>query len=386
MIVAVIGLVALEAYFQTFLHRRSGLTKFLIVFFLPIGFRAIVQRTESLRMSGQEFRRIVEDLPLLVCLVEGSKSIYANAEARKVLQVQTSTETDADPHGTHSARCLSELCGAQNSDAQEVHLRGVGAAAVFVDLRTRQVFFEGRWVTELLGRDVSAERSARILAAAEHAQRTAAEHELAVARERQRIYVDIHDHLGARLTDLLLEAGNSGRGDPRPELCQRIADTIDVMRERLLALQDHELMAHDFSTGLNLLLLRRYTRAERTLHFQTEPGAAVALEALEGGRKTDLASLCLENATNDLKYGRGDSEWKFHLEDGQLVLTMHSLVGHAKQNCPGLGRTGMAARARELGAELTTECCTDCFHLQVRIPMAHNGVSSEQGRCTAKIT
>ncbi|MCB1321150.1 MAG: response regulator, partial [Leptospiraceae bacterium] len=88
----------------------------------------------------------------------------------------------------------------------------------------------------------------------------------AVRQERARINADLHDHLGASLTDLQLF---SDAAVENPELDRNftlrlrnmVTSAVQLLRGDLLSLEDLEMLEENFLDGMQLILLRRYVEA-----------------------------------------------------------------------------------------------------------------------------
>lgn len=173
----------------------------------------------------------------------------------------------------------------------------------------------------------------------------------AAKQERARINSDLHDHLGASLTDLvhLSEAAlkseiiDAGFAD---KFHTKILGAVEMLRNDMLHLEDMDLLEENFLEGLNLILLRRYVDSNRELEF-IQPESPEPIQLKEPLLST-LYAVFKEIATNDLKYGTGKPRWSFS-RDGERLHLYFTSLSHYKLARYGTGR-GTAGMARRLAA------------------------------------
>ncbi|HEY9053228.1 MAG TPA: hypothetical protein VIO60_00270, partial [Rectinemataceae bacterium] len=197
------------------------------------------------------------------------------------------------------------------------------------------------------------------------ALRVAAAHQSELERarfaERERIYADLHDHLGSALNDLVIASRQGLEGTRRPEealgaVNAGLVSSYKQLRERLDSLEEEDLIRKDFAQALQLALLRRYRSAGRLVKFQAPQAARQAFQdLLDDGRRLQLFSAAEEIATNDLKHGSGTSSW--YLESGSVggrpfaVLSMSAASSYDPETAvPGRGERNLMLRLRNCGA------------------------------------
>ena len=143
------------------------------------------------------------------------------------------------------------------------------------------------------------------------------EKELAVQKERQKIFVDIHDHMGSNILDLKkslseLSQTTSNKSDNLDKAKQAIYKLEDNLRMKMYSIEDLEILRKDPLNGIRLLVIRRYATYDREINFFCEEALYDITENRFSNKLIEvLFSISQENGTNDLKYGYGLSEWKF---------------------------------------------------------------------------
>ncbi len=220
--------------------------------------------------------------------------------------------------------------------------------------------------------------------------------ELALSEERARISAELHDNMGGHLVDtsmLLarLSPGETLQGELLIELRRQMQYAIRSFREGLSRVQDVSLLNQDFTDGLALILLRRYSNADRQLRYEADDGVREVLSRPESEDiRRILLAVSREIATNDLKYGEDLSRWDLKLEsgdDGQMVvLSVRSRTVYDERirNTAGDGE-GMGSRTiqeRVSSAGGTVEWCLvqpstalgaehlTYFELNLRLPVS----------------
>lgn len=183
-----------------------------------------------------------------------------------------------------------------------------------------------------------------------HSQRDAA------SRERSRIISDLHDHLGATLTDLHFLA-QSARNDPvvptpfAERLQKMVGRAVEELRGDLLGLEDLDLLEQDVIGGFQMILLRRYVEAGREIDFQAgEQGRGELRRILGAERIAVLYAVLKEIVTNDLKYGAGEAAWLWSWHSGELEIGFHSSSRYRlERDGAGRGTAGIVRRLAQVG-------------------------------------
>ena len=202
--------------------------------------------------------------------------------------------------------------------------------------------------------------------------------------ERRHIYADLHDHLGARLTDLsfqMKQLSSDGTIETKSaeSLQNNINEIISGMRQQLYRITDLEKLSKNFVYGINLILLRRYNVVERELLFKADNAKRIN-QMFFGLQKEDKTLIALSGAideivSNDLKYGKGVSSWKLspvilgaNNQPG-LHIRMESDSIHTQEtSLPGLGSQTIQQRISEIGGTVTSTLVKDRFSVTVEIP------------------
>lgn len=218
----------------------------------------------------------------------------------------------------------------------------------------------------------------------------------ALTAQRKELEINLHDTVGGALTDLkiLTERGiERARSDPGFEpaahftdMRERLDQTNLAFRGQLLFMEDLELTGTDPLTGLQLMLLRRYSDAGRELVFQVDEDCSLALQKAmsDDAWRFEFLQLAREICTNDLKYGEGESSWRLAFADVSrskrslapfLLLQRNRIATQAPTPAetqePVVRRA--AQRAARLGGELVAERTSEEHALRVvlRPPKLH---------------
>lgn len=148
-------------------------------------------------------------------------------------------------------------------------------------------------------------------------RRIKTEKELAVQKEREAIFYNLHDHLGSAVVDLsMLMKSLSPTKYPERENLESMEYSLhqieDNLRMQINTVQDKKILEKDFLYGLQLILYRRYAVYKREviiiLENLSESNESIFKDPI---RYWSLYSLCMEICNNDLKYGFGSAYWKW---------------------------------------------------------------------------
>ncbi len=202
------------------------------------------------------------------------------------------------------------------------------------------------------------------------------EKRIAVNNVRQRINIDLHDHLGGKLTDLKFLSEDLIQSDSsEKKLFQKINDTvnqsIEILREQMLKIEDLGLLSENFITGINLVLLRRYSNAERDLEFQCQEEL---MQFFGTGKNensvVELYSIVNEITSNDLKYGKGVSKWNFAMENDEIIMDMRvESVYHLNKHRTGRGTENLIYRISGLGGKVEMGLLKNEYRIKLRVPL-----------------
>lgn len=201
------------------------------------------------------------------------------------------------------------------------------------------------------------------------------EKELAVQKERQKIFVDIHDHMGSNILDLKKYIDDiDKKSDNHQDIIRSARYTLkkleDNLRMKLYAIEDLEFLQKDPLNGIRLLILRRYSAYSREINFFCEESLyEVPKEHFSDSMVEVLFSVSQENASNDLKYGVDLSEWKFFRRKKCLCLEiLSSTMYPAEQRGSGNGRRNIERRINEIGGYSVYCEESDKFHARFYLP------------------
>lgn len=205
-----------------------------------------------------------------------------------------------------------------------------------------------------------------------------------VREERERISSELHDHIGANLTNLATGLEVSQRfaardvnalQDNLAYLERHARSTIEALRETIWSLQNES-----GSVGSLVLKIEELIENHRRLHARP----VLRLEA-EGDRTRvltptqtlNLYRICQEGITNALKHAHA-TEVHVELDAGGDMLTMNVLdngIGFAsgeRQPAKGYGLSGMRRRAARIGARIDV-CSTPGAGTHVSVTLRWHG-------------
>ncbi len=209
----------------------------------------------------------------------------------------------------------------------------------------------------------------------EQEKRMAIERDLALAHEREKVFVDFHDHFGHLLNNLkkkireiaLLKAYSRKKVSELESISDLL---IKNFRSRLLSLEDMDVLRKDFINGLRLLIFRRYEAANRdTYFFCNEKDAETINQKILLNSKETIYKVAREIINNDLKYGYGKSEWSFKNMDSEILISFSARSTYKTDKiASGFGMRNITAQIGNLGGSFHSYQDKSIYRIAIRIP------------------
>jgi len=198
----------------------------------------------------------------------------------------------------------------------------------------------------------------------------------AIKRMREKINLDLHDHLGAQLIDLKFLTEELSEGESKPELVlkmsQYIDETISMLRQQMLYIEDWGVLSEDCIKGLNLVMLRRYSASSREFDFTVSPEAeAILKNSLHKNEVSliELYGIINEIITNDLKYGEGASDWNIFMDGNDILLLMTaSSIFDLQKRTGGRGTSNLTYRIARIKGKMRMGLVDNKFSIHIRLP------------------
>ncbi|MGL6223252.1 MAG: sensor histidine kinase [Steroidobacteraceae bacterium] len=186
--------------------------------------------------------------------------------------------------------------------------------------------------------------------AATEQQRIAAHAELerarAVAAERERIFRDLHDDLGARLLELVYSA-------PTPEYADRARGVLQQMRRTVAESRRPPALLHDLLDEVRDEARNRLQGTGIELHWEQD--AALPNVMIDQGRLLHVLRIVREAISNALKHGQPHRLRMriFSVADHMLLDVTDDGAFAPDAAGTGTGTTVMQERAAEMGAAIS---------------------------------
>lgn len=199
--------------------------------------------------------------------------------------------------------------------------------------------------------------------------------ELSFSTERERILSDLHDHLGAKLTDLSIRIEYLKPNQTLTEadidfLKMDVKNCFQSFRDTIYDNDDFRIMTEDFMYGLQLNLTRRYARTKRELRFETNEHTRIHLQKIDNEElKRNLYAITVEIATNDLKYGSNATYWNFDLDENGLNVKMDVDSNFKNSGEFSIGTRSIQRRLESLNARWTENNENNHYTIHFFIPI-----------------
>ena len=194
-------------------------------------------------------------------------------------------------------------------------------------------------------------------------------HHRALAGLQEKFIADLHDHLGAALTDLAFgvrRAKQSG-ADVSP-IEENLTRVVASFKACLAGDGVFDGRAANFIDVIHSILLQRYADSGRMLQYESSDAArTLTSEVLRSVPWEELYGICQEVTTNDLKYGTGTSRWHWSARGGELRLCFRGRVASVSEG--GRGTDTIRQRFERLGGRFRTRAPRGAYFLRARIPI-----------------
>jgi signal transduction histidine kinase len=206
---------------------------------------------------------------------------------------------------------------------------------------------------------------------ANYARVQEAEHEKALARERQRIMADMHDGLGSSLV-ALLGAVQSGETS-LPDVERRLHEALQELRLAVDALEPT-----DGDLGVILGNVRHRMRAaieSSGVRFHWEVGELPQLPSLTPKAVLAIQRVVLEALTNSLRHARATDvtvSTKVNGSSLQIGVSDDGIGFDESSITPGRGLESLRQRARGLGGNVEIRTSRGAgTDITLRLPFGH---------------
>lgn len=192
-------------------------------------------------------------------------------------------------------------------------------------------------------------------------------------QERENLFYDIHDHIKGDVTELgiLLEQLKSYQvpidvSDQAAVLLKRVFSSV---KNRMLMLEDKQLLEKDFINGLQMTLLRRYTAINRRFIFEIAEADSDNINKSSIEFKNLFYSIAKEISNNDMKYGFDVSHWKIYLTElKEIRLEMKSPSKYSSTMETGMGHIGISQKVKLLSGTIKEEVIDKIYTIQLSLP------------------
>lgn len=201
------------------------------------------------------------------------------------------------------------------------------------------------------------------------------EKEIAIQKERQELFVDIHDNLGGKLLILSLQL-KSIEPDKTisKSLKARIVKTIDEilrgLRNHLLAFEDISLIEKNFTSGFKNFLIRRYSTAGRKIELVVNKD--FSFPEIPKEFYHNLFSILQEIINNDLKYGRDTTKWTVNHTNESITFQMTANSEYKESFVAGNGHKTIQKRTKLISASFNEKLENEIYTCELTINTSLN--------------
>ncbi|TGL58863.1 hypothetical protein [Leptospira sarikeiensis] len=193
--------------------------------------------------------------------------------------------------------------------------------------------------------------------------------------ERESITRDLHDYLGAKVTDLNLlvrsiQGYTSGDMDSLVRLEKLSEEIFKGIREITASMSDVKLISEDVWSGIRVLLLRRYGNAGRRVKFTREGDGDFSIDAENAEQ---ILGIITEICSNDLKYGSGTSQWTFSPKKDFLEISIQTRSNFQEMRIGSKGNKTIRFRTSAIQGEWKENLENRNFNGLLEVPLHQLG-------------
>ncbi|TGK07646.1 hypothetical protein EHO59_05985 [Leptospira semungkisensis] len=175
-----------------------------------------------------------------------------------------------------------------------------------------------------------------------------------VGQERESVFRDIHDHIGARIMDLRkfaekLQNSSEWNASSAKDLESLVGQISLGIRTSISLWEDSKLLSEDVWMALRVILLKRYEFFQRKIGFEREGDSIFGLAEED---REDFLGIITELSSNDLKYGKDKSIWGMDT-GSETSIRIYLRTGSKydlKTAKEGSGKKTILQRAKNIGA------------------------------------
>jgi signal transduction histidine kinase/DNA-binding response OmpR family regulator len=195
-------------------------------------------------------------------------------------------------------------------------------------------------------------------------------------QEKDTIYGDIHDLLGGKLTDLILQINQMSllpefSSDQLKNIKETATTLSKELRNRLHEWEDFRNVENDFELGWMSMIVRRYSNSGRTCRIILDNSLNWKdAESWSMPVKTEIFRMSQEFANNDLKYGTGTAYWEITEITPSFKLQIKTKTTYSESSLKGRGSRNLQERANRLGASFAYSQNNDAFIINFYVPKA----------------
>ncbi|MDH5657702.1 MAG: hypothetical protein OEZ34_17435 [Spirochaetia bacterium] len=199
-------------------------------------------------------------------------------------------------------------------------------------------------------------------------------------KERKRIYADIHDQMGAKLTDMLFylrkckKEGSLSKQQSN-DIEKEVNEIINSLHDNLNGMGDLDKLSEDFVNTFHLMLLRRYSKADRELIFSSfhdDEIRTLIKENYKDAFLNEIQKAMDEIITNDLKYGKHSSQWKLFWNQNESLpvkILMESKTDYGVEaERSGLGTSNILKRITSIGGSVDWNIKNGIYSIGIFLP------------------
>ncbi|TGK01175.1 hypothetical protein EHQ53_09365 [Leptospira langatensis] len=198
-----------------------------------------------------------------------------------------------------------------------------------------------------------------------------------VGQERESVFRDIHDHIGANILDLKrfaekLQNSSEWNANSAKDLESLVGKISLGIRTSVSLWEDSKLLSEDLWMALRVILLKRYELFQRKIGFEKDGDSIFALAEAD---REDFLGIIVELSSNDLKYGSEESIWGMDTSD-ESKIRIYLKTGSKydpRKEVEGSGKKTILQRAKNIGGSWSESYEKGIYLGELTLPLNRGG-------------
>ncbi|MCU0823081.1 MAG: hypothetical protein MUF77_00380 [Leptospira sp.] len=189
--------------------------------------------------------------------------------------------------------------------------------------------------------------------------------EIATLKEREKIFMDIHDHLGGKILEVYLSLdtlkGNLTSDSQHKQINDSqlaLREIREIIRDRMRSIDEISLFKENTEKGIQYIINSRYTKVNKEVNvsISAEVKLSSILERIKKESKDILYFILSEMINNDIQYGKEKAIWRIEATNDYLFFKLKNVIDVMQSK--GVGTSIILSRCKQINASFEAKIST----------------------------